>query len=73
MVKLPKVIARGHGNKDFFEWSITSTGFAFDAPTETYKVVRTWYLEDKAGLLHTGIEIYTLGSGIWRSKEEDIP
>ncbi|KAF9615047.1 hypothetical protein IFM89_021618 [Coptis chinensis] len=73
ILKLPEATAPGHGNDLLFKHQITSTGFAFDAQSETYKVVRTWYFCDKGGI-HTGIEIYTVGSGIWRSiEEEDIP
>ncbi|PIA57172.1 hypothetical protein AQUCO_00600125v1 [Aquilegia coerulea] len=46
----------------------TSSGFAFHAPTMEYKVVRTWYFKAiDTGLIYTGIEIYTIGSGeLWR-------
>ncbi|PIA36532.1 hypothetical protein AQUCO_03300013v1 [Aquilegia coerulea] len=49
------------------------TGFGFDASTNTYKVVHTSGFRDGNRLFQTGVEIYNLGSGTWRKKNDDIP
>ncbi|PIA30008.1 hypothetical protein AQUCO_05700007v1 [Aquilegia coerulea] len=55
--------------------SAAPSGFTFDKITNTYKVVCTWQFANGIygdSFLKTGVEIYILGSGRWRSVE-DVP
>ncbi|KAF9592967.1 hypothetical protein IFM89_019271 [Coptis chinensis] len=56
-------------------WFPSSYGFAFDATTNTHKVVSAWYFADKDNIsrIQTVITIYNLASGTWKLIEEDIP
>ncbi|KAF9623769.1 hypothetical protein IFM89_005276 [Coptis chinensis] len=50
-------------------------GFAYDATTNTYKVVYTWVFPDKVHgwkVMKTAVHIYSLGSGKWR-RINDVP
>ncbi|KAF5178080.1 F-box protein [Thalictrum thalictroides] len=77
VLQLPKAPGLGpYSQKYNLKYLFPATsGFAFHAATNTYKVVRTWFfrviggadiLQGGADILQTGIEIYTLGSGVWR-------
>ncbi|PIA30017.1 hypothetical protein AQUCO_05700015v1 [Aquilegia coerulea] len=70
--KLPKAtIVDSLPRKEYYNNSyLGSTGFGFDASTNTYKVVHTSGFRDSHRLFQTGVEIYTLGSGTWRKINE---
>ncbi|PIA24965.1 hypothetical protein AQUCO_13600005v1 [Aquilegia coerulea] len=75
VLKLPRACGLDMYLKKEISCSATPSGFVFDATTNTYKVIRTWYFADEIygdTLLKTGVEIYTLGSGRWR-RVNNIP